>query len=69
MEFSLVYKRIYINRNHQNITSIKHTLHRPKHKPKHNALGTHVSSCYVSHRITNTLHWRERHLTYRTWEG
>jgi hypothetical protein len=29
---------IYINSNHQNITSIKYTLHRPKHKPKHGNL-------------------------------
>jgi hypothetical protein len=27
-----------INSNHQNITSIKHTSHRPKHKPKHGNL-------------------------------
>jgi hypothetical protein len=26
---------IYINSNRQSITSIKNTLHRPKHKPKH----------------------------------
>jgi hypothetical protein len=33
-----IYIYIYINSNHQNITSIKHTLHRPKHKPKHGNL-------------------------------
>jgi flagellar basal body-associated protein FliL len=29
---------IYINSNLQSIISIKHTLHRPKHKPKHGNL-------------------------------
>jgi hypothetical protein len=44
------YKGIYeyINSNHQNITSIKHTLHRPKHKPKHGNLWGHFIKMILS---------------------
>jgi hypothetical protein len=40
------------NSNHQNITSIKHTLHRPKHKPKHGNLL--LLLCIHSCSITST---------------
>jgi hypothetical protein len=43
-----IYIYIYIYSNHQNITSIKHTLHRPKHKPEHGNLWGHFIKMILS---------------------